>query len=260
MFGMAGETEFDLRFELLGVPIRVHPIFWISSVWIVWDGNDPRNTLVGVLCIFVSVLVHEMGHGLLTTRYGFRSEIVLYILGGYATATRFSMWKNVKVSAAGPAAGFCLFILTYIVFRVLIVVSPEMLVDGHVVAFTIRMMLFANLIVTLMNLIPCIPLDGGRITESLMNRYGGPQSTIRTVQIGMVAAGLVALRGVYCMNNPGADFLPLPEAMFPWFDVGSMRYQWHGGMIQPDPSFMTIFFGFLCAQQVITFNELNGRT
>ena len=56
MFGMAGETEFDLRFELLGVPIRVHPVFWISSIWIVWDGDDPRRVFVGVLCIFVTPL------------------------------------------------------------------------------------------------------------------------------------------------------------------------------------------------------------
>ena len=259
MFGMAGETEFDLRFELLGVPIRVHPIFWISSIWIVWDGEDPRRVFVGVLCIFVSVLVHEMGHGLLSRRYGFPSEIVLYILGGYATATRFSMWKNVKVSAAGPAAGFVLFILTYIIFRILAVTNPESLIGGSMVAYAIRMMLFANLIVTFMNLVPCVPLDGGRITESLMNRYGGRDSTIRTIQIGIAASALVALRGLYCMNNPRADMLPLPQFLFPQFRIGEMVYSWHGGMIQPEPKFLLIFFGFLCAQQIIAYNEMNGR-
>lgn len=258
MFGMAGETEFDLRFELLGVPIRVHPVFWISSIWIVWDGDDPRRVFVGVLCIFVSVLVHEMGHGLLSRRYGYPSEIVLYILGGYATATRFSTWKNVKVSAAGPAAGFLLFLLTYITLLVLAASNPESLIGDSMIGYAISMMLFANLIVTLMNLVPCVPLDGGRIAESLMNRYGGVQSMERTIQLGIVASGLVALRGIYCINT-GADYVPLPQAMFPSFRVGDMIYTWSGRGIQPDPQFMVIFFGFLCAQQVIAYNEIKGR-
>ena len=30
MFGMAGETEFDVRFSVFGIPVRVHPIFCLS--------------------------------------------------------------------------------------------------------------------------------------------------------------------------------------------------------------------------------------
>lgn len=261
MFGMAGETEFDLRFYLFGIPIRVHPIFWITSAWIVWGAADadPRKVFVGVLCIFVSVLVHEMGHAVMSRRYGFPSEIVLYILGGFATATRFSTWKNVKVSAAGPGAGFALFGLTWVVFRILAVSSPESLVGDSMIGFALQMMLFANLIVNMMNLIPCLPLDGGRITESLMNRYGGRNSMLRTIQIGIAGSGLVVLRGIYCINHPEASLFPLPQAMFPPFRVGGMVYTWLVGGIQPEPKFMVIFFGFLCAQQVITYNQLTGR-
>ena len=173
MFGMAGETEFDARFSLFGIPVRVHPIFWISSAYLVWDGGDPRKVVIGILVIFISVLVHELGHAVLSRRYGYPSEIVLYILGGYATATRFSTWKNVKVSAAGPAAGLALFGLAYTVLRYFMAYNPDVLINNSDLAFGIRMMLFANLIVSLMNLIPVLPLDGGRIVESIMQRYGG---------------------------------------------------------------------------------------
>ena len=261
MFGMAGETEFDLRFYFSGIPVRVHPVFWLSSAWIVWGAanGDPRKVLIGILCIFVSVLVHELGHAIMSRRYGYPSEIVLYILGGYATATHFSTWKNVKVSAAGPGAGFVLFGLTYAVLRFMMLYYPEALVGDHVIGFAIHMMLFANLIVNIMNLVPCLPLDGGRIAEALMGRYGGRNSAIRVLQLGIIASALVAIRGVYCMNNPDADLFPIPQALFPSFVAGDSRVTWLASGIQPDPKFMVIFFGVLCAQHVISYNEFQGR-
>ena len=259
MFGMAGETEFDVRFSLFGIPVRVHPIFWISSAYLVWNGGDPAKVVIGMLAIFISVLVHELGHAVLSRRYGYPSEIVLYILGGYATATRFSTWKNVRVSAAGPAAGLALFGLTYAGLRYLMAYSPDILVNNRDLEFGIRMMLFANLIVSLMNLIPVLPLDGGRIVETLMQRYGGRNAVERTLQIGIAASALVVLRGVYCINNPDAPMVPLPQAMFPSFVAGIRTYYWPVGMIQPEPTFLTLFFGVLCAGQVATYNELQGR-
>ncbi|MEZ6128214.1 MAG: site-2 protease family protein [Planctomycetaceae bacterium] len=261
MFGMAGETEFDVRFLMFGVPVRIHPIFWLSSAWIVWGAadGDLRKVLIGVLCIFVSVLVHELGHALVSKRYGFPSEIVLFILGGYATATRFSAWKNVKVSAAGPAAGLLLFGLTYAVLRILMVQNPQSLADDGEISFALRMMLFANLTVSLMNLVPVLPLDGGRITESLMNRYGGRDAVIRTMQIGIAASAVVVLRGIYCINNPDALLVPMPQALLPPFQVGNMIHTWLVGGLQPEPKFMTLFFGFLCANQFAEYNDYQGR-
>lgn len=259
MFGMAGETEFDARFTLFGIPIRIHPIFWISSAYLVWDGSDPRKIIIGIAAIFVSVLVHELGHAVLSRRYGYPSEIVLYILGGYATATRFSTWKNVKVSAAGPAAGLILFVLTYGVLRYLMGAYPEVLVNNRDLEYGIRIMLFANLIISFMNLVPVLPLDGGRIAEALMQRYGGRQSVERTMMIGIAASALVVLRGVYCINNPDALMVPLPQAIFPPFTSGLIMYQWPVGMIQPEPKFLTLFFGILCASQVAAYNESRSR-
>lgn len=261
MFGMAGETEFDVRFSIFGIPVRVHPIFWLSSVWLVWGGADgePRKVIIGLVAIFVSVLVHELGHAFLSRHYGYPSEIVLYILGGYATATRFSTWKNVKVSAAGPAAGLALFGLTYAVLRIFMVQSPDSLVENTDLTFAINMMLFANLTVSFMNLVPVTPLDGGRIVESLMNRYGGRMAAQRTLQIGIIAAGVVVVRGIYCINNPESSLFPLPEAMFPPFLAGGSSYRWLVGSLQPEPRFITLFFGILCASQVATYNEHFGR-
>jgi len=108
MPGQVPPTQFDLNFTLFGVPIRVHPIFWLTSAFLAWEGDQPVLTLIQMLCIFLAIVVHEMGHALITARYGWRPEIVLYFFGGYATTMRHSTWKDIAVTAAGPAAGFLL--------------------------------------------------------------------------------------------------------------------------------------------------------
>ena len=63
MIGQAGETEFDLRFQILGIPVRVHPLFWLMAAFIVWESaEDPKLKVLGIMCVFISILVHELGH------------------------------------------------------------------------------------------------------------------------------------------------------------------------------------------------------
>lgn len=250
MLGQAGHTEFDVRFELFGIPVRIHPIFWISSAWIVWDGDDPARVFIGVLCVLISVLVHEIGHAVMSRRYGYPSEIVLYFLGGYATATRFSTWRDVKVSAAGPGAGLALFVVTYGVFRYLYTNHPDALASDHVAGYAIRWLLFMNLMWSVINLVPCLPLDGGNIMQVLMKRYRPRGADLKIVQVSMIASGAVAFWSVYCMNNPNVNLIPVPKWLLPGLRIDAL---------QPDPKFLVIFFGFLCANQVMAYNEMQGR-
>lgn len=250
MFGQANETQYDLRFDLFGIPVRIHPIFWLSSAWIVWDGNDPARVFVGVLCVLVSVLIHEIGHAVMSRRYGFPSQIVLYFLGGYATGARFSTWKNVRVSAAGPGAGLFLFAITYFVFRYLLSNHEDLLVGDHIAGYSIRWLLFMNLMWSVINLIPCLPLDGGQIAQVLIHHYAPQRATERVMQVSIVASGGVALWAVYCLQHPEANLIPIPAFVLP-----NLRIE----ALQPDPKFLIIFFGFLCAQQVIAYNESQGH-
>ncbi|MEZ6126676.1 MAG: site-2 protease family protein [Planctomycetaceae bacterium] len=244
---MAQETPWDVSFELFGIPIRIHPIFWLSSAYLVWDPEQPAFVFLGVICLLISVLVHELGHAVMCRRYGFPSEIVLYFLGGYATSTRFSTWKNVKVSFAGPAAGLVLFLLLY--YSRLIPGVTEIL-DQYVAARRcMHVLLFFNLMVNLMNLVPCLPLDGGQIMQALMYRYWPRRAGQRIQQICIVASGLTAFWSLYCLQND-LPVMPIPRWMLP----GPPFY-----VPQPDPKFLVFFFGFLCANSVAEYNESQGR-
>lgn len=223
MLGTAGETEFDLRFYCFGIPVRVHPLFWAMGAFVVWESTDvPQLKFLGVLCVFLSVLVHEMGHAITTRRYGFPSEIVLYGMGGYATGANHSTWRQIWVSFAGPLAGFILYALVYVIEYYLIESRPEVLANPPI-GYSIWLLKWINLYWGLMNLLPIIPLDGGRITEAFISRYFPRHSQERVLQISILAAAGVCYYGLRIQDQ-----------------------------------FLIILFGLLCAQSVIAYNELRG--
>lgn len=248
MFGMAGETEFDLRFRLLGIPVRVHPIFWLSTGFMVWgDGNLPF-VAIGVLSIFVSILVHELGHALVIRRYGYPSEIVLYFFCGYATSSHFPFRRAVAVSAAGPAAGLLLGGLVYLIRSVL---PTSLLVEYPLMSYGFRMLLFAGIIVNVLNLIPCLPLDGGQIMSAVVRHYriGGVSSSELVLKVSIGVAGAAAAWAAVCNKGRG-DFFP--AWLYMPFTEDAQRLL---TSLQPDPQFMMIFMGYLCVSSVLELNR-----
>ena len=217
MLGNAGETQFDLRFRLFGIPIRVHPLFWLISALVTWIPNRPELVLVGILCFFLTVLVHELGHALVFRRYGFRSEIVLYMLGGYATGSRLSTWRSVFVSAAGPVAGFMLAAVA-IVSRVAL--APGILDNNPTLDFALVNLVLFNIWLGVFNLIPCVPLDGGQIMQALVHRYSPHRAVIKVHWISILSSGAIALWGA-----------------------------------QNGQQFLMIFFGLFCVQHIMALNQ-----
>jgi len=57
MLGHVAPTPYDLRFSLFGIPIRVHPFFWIMTALMGWDGDEIQLTFIWIGCVFLSILV-----------------------------------------------------------------------------------------------------------------------------------------------------------------------------------------------------------
>lgn len=227
MFGGAGQTEFDLRFSIGRIPIRVHPIFWLCAAIISWQGPRMDLTAIGVIVVFVSVLVHELGHAVTSRMFGYPSEIVLYFFGGYATTQRQSTWKDITTLFAGPGAGFVLFAIT--LFLAMMGqnggwISGLPIIWQERIIHAVRFLLFANLVWSLLNLIPVLPLDGGQICREIC-LWISPRDGMRwALIIAIGTSGLLAIYGAICIRN-GVGMFGVAEPRLPTLFFGLMCFQ-----------------------------------
>ena len=196
MIGRIPETQFDLRFRVGPIPVRVHPIFWLTGVIICWRAYqaDPPMLMMAVAAVFLSVLIHELGHATMTRLFGWPSEIVLGFFGGYATTARTSTGRNLAVLFAGPGAGFALAALAFVALRVG-VEMPER------VRATVEFLEFINIAWSLLNLIPVLPLDGGQIAREILVWFSPRRGEQWAMLLSAVVGAVAAAAGYFLLNQ-----------------------------------------------------------
>ncbi|MBP2414626.1 Zn-dependent protease [Arthrobacter stackebrandtii] len=135
------------------------------------------------LLLLFSVLIHELAHAVAAKMYGWPThKIVLNLWGGhtefdFSTATP---GKALVVAFAGPVANFVLAGLGWLVKLAL----PEPASLGVLIAFLLtNIFIWANLLIGAFNILPGLPLDGGRLVESIVWKSTGSQER------GTIAAG-----------------------------------------------------------------------
>lgn len=175
MLGNVNPTPIDLRFSLFGIPVRVHPFFWLFSALLGWN-QDPRLTLVWIACVFLSILVHEFGHALTAKYFGYPPHVVLYSFGGYAAFQPYwgyTTRRAVLILFAGPGAGFLLFFVILGVQELLrrFELFPRNEEQLLLLVWALGSLKYINLWWGLVNLLPVYPLDGGQISRHLMTHW-----------------------------------------------------------------------------------------
>ncbi|MBN9122380.1 MAG: hypothetical protein J0I06_25105 [Planctomycetes bacterium] len=231
-------TPYDLRFRCLGFPVRVHPWFWIVTLLLNGDGLlriGPEYLFMWVAVVFVSILVHELGHALAFRRFGTDADIVLYAFGGLAvpTGTVPGRWRRIAVSLAGPGAGFILYGIVYGSNAALgWATAPNgRPTNGLELAFLYRQLVWVNLYWGVLNLLPVFPLDGGQVSRELCMMRWGTRGTRVSLQISFGAALLVVAYCLFCELDV-RQFNAEIVGQFPsWVPLGSV--------------YVGILFGFL---------------
>lgn len=116
-------------------------------------------TALWVAVIFVSVLIHELGHALTAIFFGQKPKITLMALGGVTQrqGASKSALQEFLIVLNGPMAGFLLCFAFYVLLKSINSSSMPYL------AYIAEIGTFVNLIWTLINLAPVYPLDGGHL-------------------------------------------------------------------------------------------------
>jgi Zn-dependent protease len=198
-----------VRFTIFGIPVLIQPFFWISLLIIggALDANSPSAILrIGLFVIagFISILVHELGHALTARKFGAYSEIVLQAFGGYAahSGVRLTRPQSFMVTAAGPGIQFLLGLAVYLSLPHLPPLPPD-------AAYFIIKLMGISLFWALLNLIPVLPLDGGRMLDAIL----GPKRIKITLWITILVALSLAF---YTYKLMDSFLLPIFLGMFAW--------------------------------------------
>jgi len=226
LFQVPPPTRYDLRFNLAGFPVRVHPLFWLIAVLLGYSSGDLLQILIWVLVVFISILVHELGHALAFRRYGMSSQIVLHFAGGLTIpeSTRWgSQWANVAlgpnqnifISLAGPGAGFLVAALviagvlltggSIITTRLLgFIPLPALAVlpfGGALVSLFVTALLWVNIFWGFINLMPVFPLDGGSVTRNVLLQADPIDGIRKSLWVSVIAGALIALVAFFSLNS-----------------------------------------------------------
>lgn len=206
MFGRA----IRLPFTLFGIPVLLDWTFLIILpvfAWLIarqmpdligWFNLEAgRETLLegwtpyvlglfAAIGLFISVLIHELGHSLVARRYGVKvKSIRLWLLGGVAQFEDMPRQRGAEavVAIVGP-------IVSVAVGTVCFFIVPILPVTAYGARFVFEYLAVLNYILAVFNLIPALPLDGGRVLRSLLAMK---MSHLRATQISAGVAKFFAV-------------------------------------------------------------------
>jgi Zn-dependent protease/CBS domain-containing protein len=190
-----------------GIDIRIHATFLLIVLWGAVDfgrREGLRGALFGALMVcslFLCVVLHELGHSLVAQRFGVRvREILLLPIGGVARLLREPQkaWQELLIAVAGPAVNvviaLALWVLVLVAFPAGYLFGNWKMVPEASLRTLIAGLLFGNIGLAVFNMIPALPMDGGRVLRSALAMViGRPRATNIAGFVGQVlAAGLVA--------------------------------------------------------------------
>lgn len=173
------------------------------------------------LLLLFSVLVHELAHALAARVYRWPTQkIVLNLWGGHTQFENFTAtpWRSLVVALSGPLANF---VLAGVGYLVLINLSAPITVTARVVILLLNIFVWANFLIGVFNVLPGLPLDGGRLVESIVWRVTGSQEK-GTVAAGWAGRIVVVLLVVGVLGVPLMTGQPLTiqTALFTLFIAG----------------------------------------
>lgn len=145
--------------------------------------------LVFAVVLYGSVLLHEASHAIVATRYGLPvSSITLHFLGGMTAieGEARSAREEFMIAVVGP--------LTSLAVGAAALVAAPFTPDG-LIRLVLEGLAGANLLVGVLNLVPGLPLDGGRVLKAGVWQVSGDQhrGTIAAAWGGRVVAVLALL-------------------------------------------------------------------
>jgi Zn-dependent protease/CBS domain-containing protein len=193
---------------LFGVEVRVHLTFLLllAFLWLTQaaapHGASPERALALAGMVFGSVVMHELGHALAARRDGWSPRsIILLPVGGVtllneSERSATTVAQEVRAALAGPAVNLT---LAGVAAAAILVVAPQDLLSPPWIdsSHLLRALVWMNIFLGLLNLLPAYPLDGGRVLRAwFLRRFDPAQATRRALSLGQFFSTAFLLAGM----------------------------------------------------------------
>lgn len=214
-------SRFRLPLSLFGIPIRLDATFLLLVALLTWSigarvgayvdlfglNVDPAPLergltpwLLGLASasgLVVSVLIHELAHALVARRFGVEiREIRLWILGGIAQFSEMPRQPRAEalVAIAGPIAS----VLLGLGFGAVLTLIPS---SAGAASVVVSYLAAVNVALAAFNLLPALPMDGGRVLRSLLaTRLDRLRATRIAAAVSRLLAVAMGLFGLWSLN------------------------------------------------------------
>jgi len=223
--------------RIRGIPLRIHPTWFVILLAATWaferryrlsladTASEPiiwSVALATALLLFVSVLLHELGHSLVAIGQGVKvRSITLFLLGGVASVERecSTALGALLVALAGPAVSLVLGI------GLLALVHP-LSHHSSLIGEMVTQLGVLNLVLALFNLLPGLPLDGGLVVKALVWQFTGSRK--RGLEVANACGRFlsflaVGMGSVLLLRGGGVSGAWL--MLLGWFGLGAARNQ-----------------------------------
>jgi stage IV sporulation protein FB len=207
--------------SIAGIDVRVHAsmllLVWLFVVVAVDEPGGAAGAAVWLVLLFTSVLVHELAHSLVAIRAGVAvKEIELLPIGGLSKMDRIPdrPAAEIAIAAAGPATSFG---IGFTALGLAALTGGWSWPPDLYASALVQRLGWLNLVLGSFNLIPALPLDGGRVLRAVLERTVGPTRATHLAAraghhfaIGLILVGILVnvwliIIGVFVLLSSSAE-------------------------------------------------------
>ena len=175
--------------------------------------------LIWVAAVFLSILIHELGHTLAMKRYGISSYMILYHFGGLAVPSGGSMmgmnrrsdpYQQIYISAAGPGLQLALAGAVILLVKTAGYAVPTQIpyisdwlhfdtgkqISSMPLLAVVDSILWPSIFWAILNLLPVYPLDGGQISREVFTMYMPRDGMKNSLMLSILVGGGIAVYGL----------------------------------------------------------------
>lgn len=181
-----------------GTALSLHPLFVIVMLASVVTGR-----FLELLTLFIIVFIHELGHAAAAAAMGFKVRAIQMLpFGGVAVIEddgRMTAWKEIVIALSGP-------LQNVIMIGLALCCRWAGWGDEAMLAYIIQ----GNVMIALFNLLPILPLDGGKVLQALISLIAPYHATlVWTSRAGICGSLLMIAYGLAPLSSGGGIRLNL---------------------------------------------------